>query len=52
MIRTDHKAPFYVVYITPLLSYPHKTTGKFTVLCFLIFIFLESKLENKRFCTY
>jgi len=28
-----------------------KTTGKIIVLCILIFKFLDSKLEGKRFCT-
>ena len=32
-------------------SHPYKTTGKITFLCLLIFIFLGSKLEDKRFCT-
>jgi hypothetical protein len=32
------------------VSHPHKTTGKILVLCVLIFIFLDSKLEDKRFC--
>jgi hypothetical protein len=29
---------------------PYKIRGKITVLCFLIFMFLDSKLEYKRFC--
>jgi hypothetical protein len=33
------------------VSNPCKTTGKITVLCILIFKFLDSKLEDKRFCT-
>ena len=32
-------------------SHPYKTTGKITVLCILIFILRDSKLEDKRFCT-
>jgi hypothetical protein len=31
------------------VSFPYKTTGKIIVP--LIFIFLDSKLEDKRFCT-
>ena len=31
--------------------YPYKTTDKIIVLCILIFILLDSKLEDKRFCT-
>jgi len=30
---------------------PYKTRGKIIVLCILIFIFLDSALEHKRFCT-
>jgi len=33
------------------VSHPNKTTNKITVLCILVFIFLDSKLEDKRFCT-
>jgi hypothetical protein len=33
------------------VSHPHKTTGRIMVLCILIFIFLNSILENKTFCT-
>ena len=33
------------------VSHPNKTTTKITFLCILIFIFLEIKLEDKRFCS-
>jgi len=32
-------------------SHPYKTTGNITVLNILIFVFLATKLEDKRFCT-
>jgi hypothetical protein len=32
-------------------SHPYKTTGKTKVLYTLIFVFLNSNLEDKRFCT-
>jgi hypothetical protein len=33
------------------VSHPHQTIGKTIILYILIFIFLDSKLEVKRFCT-
>jgi len=33
------------------VSHPYKTTGKITFLYILIFKFLDSNLEDKRFCT-
>ena len=33
------------------ISHPYKTTGKIIVLYIVIFIFLDIKLEHKRFCT-
>jgi polysaccharide pyruvyl transferase WcaK-like protein len=33
------------------VSHPYKITGKTTVLYTLIFVFLDSNLEDKRFCT-
>jgi len=33
------------------VSHPYKTTGNITVVYIFIFIFLDRKLEDKRFCT-
>ena len=32
------------------VSHPYKTEGKIIVLCIFTFIFLDSKLEDRRFC--
>ena len=40
-----HPQPMFQV------SHPYKTKGKITVMYFLIFKFLDSDLEDKRFCT-
>jgi hypothetical protein len=37
--------------VSDLVSKQYKTTGKITVLYILIFTLLDSKLEDKRFCT-
>jgi len=37
--------------VSDQVSHQHKTTGEITVLYILIFKFLDSKLEDKIFCT-
>jgi hypothetical protein len=37
--------------VSDRVSHPYKTTGEIMVPFILIFIFLDSKLEDKTFCT-
>jgi len=37
--------------VSDQVSHSNKTTSKIIVLCILVFIFSDSKLEDKRFCT-
>ena len=45
------KIKIYRTTILPVVLYECETTGKIVVLYILIFKFLDSNLEDKRFCT-
>jgi hypothetical protein len=42
---------FLSLNVSHLISPSYKTTGKIILMCILSFIILDSKLEDKRFCT-
>ena len=46
-----HLKPTFPFNVSNQVSHPYKTTVRIVVLDVLIFIFLDSKLEDKRFCT-
>jgi hypothetical protein len=50
-IFPDNFSPCYSLVVRNQVSHPCKTVGRITVLYTLIFIFLDSKLEDRRFCT-
>ena len=47
----EHPQPMLSLSVTDRVSHPYKTTGRIVVLNILIIIFLDIKLEGKRFCT-
>ena len=50
-IFSDTLSFFSSLIVSDQVSHPYKTIGKIIVLCILIFKFLDSNLEDKRFCT-
>jgi hypothetical protein len=46
-----HPQPFFLPECERPISHPDKTTGKIIVLYILGFGFLDSKLEDKEFCS-
>ena len=46
-----HRQPTFFLNMIDQVSHPYKTTGEIIVLFTLIFIFLDSKWKDKKFCT-
>jgi hypothetical protein len=47
----EHPQPMFLIQYERQISNPYKTTSKITVLYILIFTFLDSELEDEKFCT-
>jgi hypothetical protein len=51
ILFSDTLSQCFFLRVKHQVSYPCKITGKIIVLRILIFIFLDSDLEERRFCT-
>jgi hypothetical protein len=48
---SNNLSPHSSLNVRDQVPYPYKKTGKNIVLCTLIFKFMDSKLEEREFCT-